>query len=136
MKLQISFTIDPKLTSNGKQLLCIKTKHIDEIIRAIRFNGRLNSEDNFVSCEIGTIKLIDCIINKINSNLLSVTFIVEANCNTSLEHLEEIIWTIFPVAYSDDLDYVFKFSIDDKSSQINYLMTVSNFPNNIQLVVL
>jgi hypothetical protein len=122
-KLQIVFTVPIQ----GKDM---PQRHLKAINEYIKYNSKLNSDNNIISSQFGIIVLIEKTITN-NNNILTFDLIVETEkqCSESVEDAEDIIWAVLPAAYSADESYIFMFSIDYLFSSKSYVLHFEDTPN-------
>jgi hypothetical protein len=135
--IKLNFTIPVTLysTNKHKQVKNITQKHIAAINNNIKYNGKLNSQNNIISSTYGIITLISTSINGIN-DILTFSIIAKTEniiCELSTEAAEDIIWAILPASYSSDDSYTFRFSIDCLFNIENYVLNILEVPTNITI---
>lgn len=121
----ISFEINCELHSDRgcNETMC--QKHIKAINSSFKQNGRVNSNEQFISIELGEIILHKSKITNKDGHLL-IEF--DVTVNKPITDVTEVIWTIMPSCYSDDDDEKFEFDIGTKYM---YWLTILDVPQNI-----
>ena len=133
MTITITFEFEPIIEYNNKQLDNFTFKHLEAIKNSIKYNGRTNSQSAFISDLLGIIELTKINLSAISKTKLSMVLTVNTGiqCKLTIENAEEIIWTIFPIAYNND--DIFLFSVDGFFISRHYKMTLKNMPENITI---
>ena len=103
----------------------------------IKSNSRLNSQSEIIS-DFGIISLLNTSINFLkilNQETMSVTLsvLLEKECQLTIENAENIIRSIFPSTYSIDDTYLFYFSHNYSNRSIRYQLKMLGTPSNIQI---
>jgi hypothetical protein len=117
----------------------VLTKKFEQYIdtNTIKSNSRLNSQSEIIS-DFGIISLLNTSINFLkilNQETMSVTLsvLLEKECQLTIENAENIIWSIFPSTYSMDDTYLFYFSHNYSNRSIRYQINMLDIPSNIQI---
>jgi hypothetical protein len=72
MTITITFEFEPIIEYNGKQLDNFTFKHLKAIQNSVKYNGRLNSQSEFISDLLGIIELTKVNLSAISKTKLSM----------------------------------------------------------------
>lgn len=128
-------------------------KFLTAIGESFRQNGRLNSNEEFFSSDLGIIVLHNHKIKPIkstaensSSNGLKIEFNVTTQnpISSDIKDIAEIIWTIMPACYAEDESYRFRINMDidyqnncrtNMDYQNTYWLDIADVPQNITYVI-